>query len=175
MGPNHSGRTGQLSGLRGNQVTVVGFWKYEIYLFMSLREGGDCVTFTFCPDMLLLASKDPMGGKKRQESGASQHDSHELGRSEQKSGQMKWGRTDTTKVLSSNRGALAAQMCRRRLSMGERVQYQCSCECIFVLCRCMTQLGNKLVKLDKVNLEPNTVWRCGLTFWHLYLLESTTQ
>ena len=46
---------------------------------MSLRERRECITFTFCPDMLLLAVRDPMGGKK---TGTSQHDSRELGRSE---------------------------------------------------------------------------------------------
>jgi hypothetical protein len=48
---------------------------------MSLRERGEYVRFTSGPDMLLLAIRDPMGGKTTL-SGTSQHDSRELGRSE---------------------------------------------------------------------------------------------
>ena len=46
---------------------------------MSLRERGECIRLTLCPDMLSLAIRDHMGGI---ESGTSQHDSRELGRSE---------------------------------------------------------------------------------------------
>jgi hypothetical protein len=34
-------------------------------LFMSLRERGLCIMFTFCQDMLLLAIRDPMRGEER--------------------------------------------------------------------------------------------------------------
>jgi hypothetical protein len=45
---------------------------------MSVSEREECITFSFCPDMLLLAIRDPMGGKKTQ-SGMSQQRSENFG------------------------------------------------------------------------------------------------